>query len=94
MIGEKNPNWNGGGSSEYKKLRGCPELKHWQKEVFERDNYTCRRCGDNKGGNLNAHHIKEFIKFPELRFEISNGLTLCEDCHKNINKDREVLLFL
>ena len=39
-------------------------------------------CGDNKGGKLNAHHIKSFADYPELRFEVSNGITYCEDCHK------------
>lgn len=32
----------------------------WRKKVFERDNYTCMSCGDSKGGNLEAHHIKRF----------------------------------
>ena len=34
-----------------------------------------------KGIYLNAHHIKKFSDYPHLRFELSNGLTLCKDCH-------------
>lgn len=30
----------------------------WRKDVFERDNYTCKLCEDNSGGNLEAHHIE------------------------------------
>lgn len=65
-----------------KRLRTSPQFKEWRKAVFERDNYTCQKC-KVRGGVLHPHHIKRFSEFPELRFEISNGLTLCVDCHKN-----------
>lgn len=55
--------------------------KEWRKEVFIRDNFTCRQCG-KIGGVLNAHHIKSFVKYPNLRIKISNGITYCEKCHK------------
>lgn len=58
------------------------EYRRWRFDVFMRDKFTCQECGDDKGGNLVAHHIKSFADFPELRFEISNGITLCTKCHK------------
>lgn len=61
-------------------VRYSTEADNWRKAVFERDGYRCRKCGE-KGGYLEAHHIKPFAYFPELRFELSNGLTLCEKCH-------------
>lgn len=53
----------------------------WRKQVFNRDNYTCQMCGE-RGGRLCADHIKPFAHYPELRTELSNGRTLCVDCHK------------
>lgn len=81
LIGEKHPNWKGGISGEIMRIRKGSEIKLWRNFVFERDNFTCQHCGDNKGGNLQAHHIKSFADYPELRFEVSNGLTLCKPCH-------------
>ena len=58
----------------------------WSKMVKERDNYTCQICGDNKGGKLNSHHINAWNAFPEQRFDLDNGVTLCVDCHKEFHK--------
>lgn len=82
LVGEKNPNWKGGITPLNLKIRTSLEYKLWRESVFKRDNYTCIWCGDNKGGNLNADHIKPFCDYPELRFAIDNGRTLCIACHK------------
>lgn len=82
FIGNKNPNYKGGITEKSLIIRGTAEYKDWRKAVFERDNYTCLECGDNKGGNLEADHIKPFAFFPELRMVLTNGRTLCKPCHK------------
>lgn len=79
-IGEKHPNWQGGITKENVRIRNSREYKLWRTAVFERDNYTCVQCGE-RGVYLNADHIKPFALFPELRFELSNGRTLCIPCH-------------
>lgn len=65
---------------EPRKRHTIHECAIWRLTVFERDNYTCQHCGFKS--NLNAHHIKPWVKFPALRFKIDNGLTLCVPCHK------------
>lgn len=80
--GEKAYQWKGGKSSIDRILRRSLEYKLWREAVFSRDNFTCIWCGDNRGGNLEADHIKPFCNYPELRFAIDNGRTLCKDCHK------------
>lgn len=57
------------------------DYKMWRKAVFERDDYTCQFC-KQRGGELQADHIKPQSVFPELRFDISNGRTLCRPCHQ------------
>lgn len=66
-------------------IRSSVEYRNWRTEVFKRDNYICQSCG-KRGGDLQAHHIKRFSDYEELRLEISNGLTLCLECHKEIHK--------
>lgn len=51
----------------------------WQKQVYKRDDYTCQICG-SRGENLRANHIKRFADFPELRYEITNGVVICSPC--------------
>lgn len=69
------------------RIRKTPEYKEWRRAVFTRDRYTCQECGaiseKGKQVHLEAHHIKSFAKYPKLRFSVSNGLTLCRDCHRH-----------
>lgn len=80
--GEKHWNWKGGIYPTNLAIRKSLEYRIWRRAVFERDSYTCIFCGDSRGGNLVADHIKPFALFPELRFAIDNGRTLCKDCDK------------
>ena len=53
----------------------------WRNKIFKRDDYTCQIC-HVRGTRIQADHIKPYKEFPELRYELSNGRTLCIDCHK------------
>jgi hypothetical protein len=73
--------WKGGINKINLKIRGSLEYKLWRESVFERDKWTCVWCGE-KGGKIHADHIKPFALYPELRFALDNGRTLCVPCHR------------
>lgn len=79
--GVNNPNWKGGVTPLRKNIYHSSRYQSWRKAVFERDNYICQICGQ-KGGVLNADHIKPWAIYPELRFDLENGRTLCQPCHR------------
>ncbi len=96
--GEKNKNWKGGITSLRFQIYNLYEFRLWRLKVYTRDNYTCVAC-HKVGGKLNAHHIKSFSKILEENnitsvveaqlcgelWDVSNGVTLCKDCHKLTN---------
>lgn len=96
LRGEKSPHWKGGVTPVYYMVRNSFKSRQWRSDVFTRDNFTCVECGDHRGGNLNADHIKPFavildeyniktfdeaMECEEL-WNINNGRTLCVPCHK------------
>ncbi len=84
--GENHPNWTGG-TDESRRLRGTKEWADWRREVYERDDYTCQLCF-LKGLELQPHHVRRRVDYPELTFDVGNGVTLCKECHyKTINKE-------
>ena len=91
VASENRWNWKGGISPLNTKIRSSLEYKLWREAVFARDNYTCVWCGYVSGSQkdtngkwirIEADHIKRFCDYPELRFAIDNGRTLCVPCHK------------
>lgn len=85
--GENHYNWKNGITPINLSIRNSAQYRNWRQEVFERDLYSCRSCGE-KGGKLEAHHIKSFAEYPEHRFVVGNGLTLCVNCHKDVTYGR------
>ena len=59
---------------------GSREHKEWRRAVYERDNYTCAIC-NMTGRDLEPHHIKKWSRYPKLRYDINNGITLHKKCH-------------
>lgn len=88
LKGPKNHLWKGGVTPINAQIRKSLEYKAWRTAVFERDKYTCQHCGARNGSGkkviLNADHIIPFCDYPELRFAIDNGRTLCVKCHHSV----------
>lgn len=94
-MGYNSGNWKGGVSKIDKLCRCMPEYKKWRSDVFQRDNWTCKTCNNN-GCYVTAHHIISFsnlikknniINTEKAReckelWDVNNGITLCEECHK------------
>lgn len=85
--GERAYNWKGG-QKPYRHKTWSREYKNWRKVIFERDDYACQGCGA-RGCYITAHHIKSWTYYPELRYEINNGQTLCEPCHSLTDNYKE-----
>ena len=97
-TGEKCPNWKGGITPLTHLIRCSFKYRQWRDDIYTRDNFICQECGQC-GGKLHAHHIKRFssiIQYYEITtleealecdelWNINNGITLCEDCHKKTN---------
>jgi hypothetical protein len=104
LRGKNSPVWKGGVSTTNELIRKSKAMVDWKSKVYERDEYTCQICGI-VGGRLNAHHIKELSKIIddyniknlddgddcEELWDIDNGITLCEDCHKKIHSGDLIL---
>jgi hypothetical protein len=78
--GPRHHNWKGGITKEREAWFKRLEYKLWRTRVLNRDKWTCQQCGCKK--QLQAHHLIPWSQSKELRFAVSNGLTLCFDCHK------------
>ena len=65
--------------SEKKHLDG--KYREWMFAVRKRDNWKCRINNSDCNGRLESHHILNWKDYPELRYEIKNGITLCHAHH-------------
>jgi hypothetical protein len=83
-MGEEHWNWKGGITGERNSIMSQKEYKDWRNSVYERDGYTCKRCG-KIGYILNAHHIYDFSNNPNIRLDLGNGITFCDSCHREFH---------
>lgn len=85
MLGVNNHCWNPNLTQEDRiKSRKTKKDTKWRKSVYTKDNYTCQVCGA-KNCKLNAHHLDGWAENPELRYDVTNGVTLCINCHNKFH---------
>jgi hypothetical protein len=77
-------NWQGGISTDRQIDMGKKNYKEWRTSVFERDEYTCQKC-NRVGRRLRAHHILNYANNQDKCFDVNNGITLCEKCHRSFH---------
>lgn len=89
MKGPKNPRWISDRSklSRVGEYRNSPAHRDWSRSVKNRDCWKCRISNGDCSGPVVAHHILPWATFPELRYEITNGITLCHSHHPRKRDD-------
>lgn len=103
QTGRKNPklsgnshwNWKGGISNRDIHSLNNPKYRDWRMNVFARDGFKCRIANKDCSGTLQAHHILRWSEYPELRYELNNGISLCVAHHprKKVEEKRLEPLF-
>lgn len=83
--------YKNGTTPELRRVRNSWEMLEWKKKIYAKCGFSCSICFC-KNKKLNAHHIKEFSKYPELRFDVNNGVALCYECHRAVHSNRVLLL--
>lgn len=82
--GTEHPRWRADLTEEDRDRRRDNRHKEWSRDVLERDGYRCAICSAR--GTLHAHHLYGYKAYPELRYELSNGVALCGTCHREFHK--------
>ena len=91
FTGENHPCWVNG---NYKKRqeRNDSAYQDWVKKVKRRDNYKCQINNQDCLGYCIVHHILLIRDYPELIYEINNGITLCQAHHPRKRAEEKRLI--
>lgn len=90
-CGDKHPMWKGGARRDIHSLNN-PLYRDWRQRVFFRDKFTCQIKNDDCSDGLQAHHILRWSEYPELRYELNNGISLCSKHHPRKKSEEHRLM--
>lgn len=85
LRGPAHPSWKGGRPWERFK---DPAYVAWRNAVLARDGFRCQGCGRQcrkHERGLAAHHVQPYATAVALRLDLSNGVTLCRECHMRLH---------
>lgn len=66
--------------------------KEWRRRICNRDNWKCKINNQECKGRLEVHHILGFTQFPELKYDINNGICLCHFHHPRVREEEKRLI--
>lgn len=94
--GSNNPRWISDRTKlqryqDESKDRRSSTYNNWRKEVWLRDNFKCKIANPDCSGRIEVHHILNWKDYPELRYQINNGITLCHAHHPRKRVDEAKL---
>jgi len=94
LRGENSPCWIKDRTKirQYWTERNNPEYKQWVKKIKKRDNNICRINNKDCSGHKIVHHILSWSEYPDLRYNINNGITLCHFHHPKKRVDEKRLI--
>lgn len=82
MKGENHYKWKKDRNTLAKRQeRNDSAYQEWRRQVWKRDNWKCKIINSDCNGRIEAHHILSWTEYPELRYIINNGITLCHAHH-------------
>lgn len=78
-----------------KQERNDGAYSEWRRQVWLRDDFKCKIANPDCAGRIEAHHILPWARFENLRYEVSNGITLCHFHHprKRVDEERLISVF-
>jgi hypothetical protein len=93
MSGENHPRWIKDRSliKIGDRSMNDPLQKQWSLSVKKRDGWKCQIADSNCKGRMESHHILSWKDFPELRYEVNNGITLCHAHHPRVKSEEKRL---
>ena len=84
LSGKNSTNWKGGITPITQRIRHSIKSQQWREKVFNRDNYTCQKCGKKCSNKLGPDYIQCHHKEPWRKTknnDMTNLITLCLSCH-------------